>query len=84
MVIIDWLIKSVILIRIKNITIEDMVEVFFIYFYIYYGVPLAIISDHGPQFISIFWGRVCERLLIQYWLSTTFHPQIDGATERAN
>jgi hypothetical protein len=72
------------LIRIKNITTEDVAEVFLTYFYMHHGVPLAITSNHGPQFVSAFWGRVCKRLLIQRWLLTAFHPQTDGATERAN
>jgi transposase InsO family protein len=84
MVITDRLTKSVILIRIKNITTEDVAEVFLTYFYMHHGIPLAITSDRGPQFVSAFWGRVCERLSIQHCLSTAFHPQIDGATERAN
>jgi hypothetical protein len=47
-VITDRLIKSVILIRIKNITIEDVAEVFLTYFYMHHGIPLAITSDRGP------------------------------------
>jgi hypothetical protein len=48
MVITDRLTKSVILIRIKNITIEDVAEVFLTYFYIHHGILLVIISDRGP------------------------------------
>jgi hypothetical protein len=48
MVITDQLTKSVILIRIDIIIIENMVEVFLIYFYMHYGLPLAITSNHGP------------------------------------
>jgi hypothetical protein len=47
-VITDRLIKSVILIGIKNIIAEDIAEVFLIYFYMYYRVLLAIVSDRGP------------------------------------
>ncbi|OKO99443.1 Transposon Ty3-I Gag-Pol polyprotein, partial [Penicillium subrubescens] len=50
----------------------------------HHGVPLAIVSDRGPQFVSSFWEIVCERLSIRRRLSTAFHPQTDGATERAN
>jgi hypothetical protein len=50
----------------------------------HHGVPLAIVSDRGPQFVSSFWGRVCERLSIQGRLSTAFQPQADGGTERAD
>ena len=47
-VITNRLTKGVILIGIKNTIVEDIVEVFLIYFYIYYRVLLAIISDCGP------------------------------------
>jgi hypothetical protein len=48
MVITDWLTKSVILIGIDRIIVEDVVEAFLTHFYIYHGIPLAITSDHGP------------------------------------
>ena len=31
-----------------------------------------------------FWGRLCERLQIERRMSTAFHPQTDGQTERFN
>ena len=34
--------------------------------------------------MSAFWRIVCDRLSIQRRLSTAFHPQTDGSTERAN
>ena len=48
MVITDRLTKSVILIRMKNTTAEDVAEVFLTHFYIYHSVPLSIMSDRGP------------------------------------
>lgn len=38
----------------------------------------------GQQFTASFWSDLCVRLQIQSWLSTAFHPQTDGQTERAN
>jgi hypothetical protein len=49
-----------------------------------HGLPLTIISDRGPQFVSKFWKALCQRLKIQRNLSTAYHPQTDGKTERAN
>jgi transposase InsO family protein len=48
------------------------------------GLPRTIVSDRGPQFASTFWGQVCSRLGIDPRLSTAFHPQTDGQTERMN
>ena len=49
-----------------------------------HGLPLSIISDRGPQFISEFWKALTKRLKIDVKLSTAFHPQTDGKSERIN
>ena len=50
----------------------------------YYGVPQGIVSDRGGQFISKFWSALCFHLKVNRRLSTAFHPQSDGQTERQN
>ena len=47
-----------------------------------HGLPDQIISDHGPQFVLQFWNTYCERVGMKSSLSTAFHPQTDGQTER--
>jgi hypothetical protein len=37
-----------------RIIVKDIVEAFLTHFYIHHGIPLAITSNHGPQFISAF------------------------------
>ena len=49
-----------------------------------HGLPSSMVSDRGPLFTSDFWKRVMETLGISRNLSTAFHPQTDGQTERAN
>jgi transposase InsO family protein len=49
-----------------------------------HGLPETIVLDRGPQFASEFWTHICERLGIEERLSTAFHPQTDGQTERVN
>jgi len=49
-----------------------------------HGLPATIVSDRGPQFASTFWGQVCCCLGIDRRLSTAFHLQTDGQTERMN
>lgn len=49
-----------------------------------HGLPETIVSDRGPQFVSTVWKSLCKRLGISSNLSTAFHPQTDGQTERAN
>ena len=41
-------------------------------------------SDRGPQFISLFLEYLMASLDIKRKLSTPYHPQTDGQTERAN
>ncbi|XP_044056027.1 uncharacterized protein LOC122877902 [Siniperca chuatsi] len=47
-----------------------------------HGIPSAIVSDRGPQFISHVWKAFCYLPLVS--LSSGFHPQTNGQTERAN
>ncbi|XP_014873544.1 uncharacterized protein LOC106936835 [Poecilia latipinna] len=49
-----------------------------------HGIPRNIVSDRGPQFISRFWSEFCTLLGIDVSLSSGFHPQTDGQTERIN
>ena len=49
-----------------------------------HGLPRTVISDRGPQFVGRFWEHLTHRLGIQSLLSTAFHPETDGQTERAN
>lgn len=49
-----------------------------------HGLPDQIISDRGPQFVSGFTKELNQLLGIQTSLSTAFHPQTDGQTERVN
>ena len=49
-----------------------------------HGLPETIVSNRGPQFISAFWEHLTASLGIKRKLSTAYHPQTDGQTERAN
>jgi hypothetical protein len=50
----------------------------------HHGVPEVIISDRDTRFTSQFWQALTERLGCKQKLSTAFHPQTDGQTERVN
>ena len=47
-----------------------------------HGVPISIISDRGTQFTSQFWRSMQKELGTRVDLSTAFHPQTDGQSER--
>jgi hypothetical protein len=49
-----------------------------------YGLCDVIISDCDPRFVSTFWQAFHKLCDTRLGMSTAFHPQSDGATERAN
>uniref|UniRef100_A0A8C5MZR0 Gypsy retrotransposon integrase-like protein 1 n=1 Tax=Leptobrachium leishanense TaxID=445787 RepID=A0A8C5MZR0_9ANUR len=49
-----------------------------------HGIPHSIVSDRGSQFTSRFWSQMCRSLKITRYLSSAFHPQSNGQTERTN
>ncbi len=49
-----------------------------------HGLPTDVVSDRGPQFVSKFWSEFCRLLGATVSLSSGYHPQSNGQTERAN
>jgi hypothetical protein len=48
------------------------------------GLPKSIESDKDKVFTSSFWTQLFKLLGTQLNLSTTYHPQTDGQSERVN
>uniref|UniRef100_A0A3Q2NXQ9 Integrase catalytic domain-containing protein n=1 Tax=Fundulus heteroclitus TaxID=8078 RepID=A0A3Q2NXQ9_FUNHE len=49
-----------------------------------HGLPRDVVSDRGPQFTSTFWKELCHLLGATASLTSGFHPQSNGQSERAN
>ncbi len=47
-----------------------------------HGLPDSIVSDRGSQFTSPIWAISCQLLGIRRKLSTAYHPETDGQSER--
>ena len=77
--------KGVILIPCnKTVTAEDTAKLLLDNLYKRFGLPDKIISDRGPQFASKAFIKLLKLLGIKSALSTAYHPQTDGTTERVN
>ena len=49
-----------------------------------FGVPEAIHSDQGPNFVSGVIQSLCDRICITRTQTTVYHPQGNGQVERFN
>ena len=49
-----------------------------------HGLPQDLVSDRGSVFTSRFWTRLLQLIGVKRNLSTAYHPQSDGQTERVN
>ncbi|KAL1224845.1 RNA-directed DNA polymerase-like protein [Cardamine amara subsp. amara] len=47
-----------------------------------YGVPVSIVSDRDPKFTSVFWNAFQKEMGTRVHMSTAYHPQTDGQSER--
>ena len=47
-----------------------------------HGVPVFIVSDRDPRFKAHFWKSFRKAMGTRLTMSTAFHPQTDGHSER--
>ncbi|KAK3544089.1 hypothetical protein QTP86_001255, partial [Hemibagrus guttatus] len=63
-------------------TTLETAELLFNHVFRYFGIPEDIVSDRGPQFISRVWRAFLTCLGVAVSLSSGYHPQTNGQTER--
>ena len=82
-VVVDRLTKSAHFLPIREkFSPHKLAELFMNHIVSLHGVPVSIISDRDPRFTSRFWKRLMKDLGVRLNLSTAFHPQTDGQSER--
>jgi transposase InsO family protein len=67
-----------------TVTAKDTARLFRHEVFRLHGMPREIILDRDTRFTSNSWKEVCRLLDIRQGLSTAYHPQTDGQTERTN
>jgi hypothetical protein len=67
-----------------DISAEDFALLFFDNWYCENGLPLDIFSDRDKLFVSAFWRALHKLTGVKLKMSTAFHPETDGASERTN
>jgi hypothetical protein len=68
----------------KNIDAPELAQLFMQHVFRSHGVPSQFVSDRGTQFVSKFWQSFSSLLGITSAMSSAYHPQSDGNTERVN
>ncbi|KAL0373054.1 UNVERIFIED_CONTAM: Transposon Tf2-11 polyprotein [Sesamum calycinum] len=68
----------------KHVTVEGTAHLFIKHVVKYWGLPKDIISDRDSHFTGVFWIELFRLLISKLSMSSSYHPQSDGQTERFN
>ena len=68
----------------EKMTAEGLARLFRDYIWKLHGLPESVISDRGPQFVAGLTRELNKMLGIETKLSTAYHSETDGQTERTN
>nr|GFB96784.1 putative reverse transcriptase domain-containing protein [Tanacetum cinerariifolium] len=82
-VIVDRLTKSVIFTPIRETDpMDELARIYLKEVVMRHGIPVSIISDRDPRFASNFWRSLQNALGTRLDMSTAYHPETDGQSER--
>jgi hypothetical protein len=82
-VIVDRLTKSAHFLPIKeNYSMDRLARLYLKEIISRHGAPISIISDRDPRFTSQFWKSLHRVMGTRLDMSTAYHPQTDGQSER--
>ena len=69
---------------VKMASTETTAQLLVDHIFCLFGRPKVVVSDRGPQFASKLMGYIANAIGFDQKLSTAYHPQTDGQTERVN
>ncbi|GKD57935.1 putative reverse transcriptase domain-containing protein [Tanacetum coccineum] len=82
-VIVDRLTKSAIFVPMRETDpMEKLARMYLKEVVTRHGIPVSIICDRDPRFASNFWRSLQKALGTNLDMSTAYHPQTDGQSER--
>nr|GFB59108.1 reverse transcriptase domain-containing protein [Tanacetum cinerariifolium] len=82
-VIVDQLTKSAIFTPIRETDLMDkLTRIYLKEVVTSHGIPVSIISDRDPRFASNFWRSLQNALGTRLDMSTAYHPETGGQSER--
>lgn len=85
LVVVDRFTKYAHFIAMKHpISVESVARAFSETVFKLHGMPVVIVTDRDRIFTSNLWQQLFKSLKIKLHMSTSYHPQSDGQTERAN
>ena len=69
---------------VSTLTADKLAELFFEKWYCENGLPLDIVSNRDKLFMSHFWKTLHTLTSIKLKMSTSYHLETDGSSERTN
>lgn len=85
LVVVDRFTKYSHFIALKHpITVQTVATAFMEHIFKLHGLPSVIVTDRDRIFTSQLWQSLFKKMGIKLHMSTSYHPQSDGQTERVN
>ena len=82
-VVVDWLMKLAYFLAVRmTFTLEEFCRLYIREIVRLHGVPVSIVSDRYSRFTVHFWKSFQKAMGTRLTMSTTFHPQTYGQSER--
>jgi transposase InsO family protein len=84
-VVVDLFSKYNLFIALKHpYTALSVAKLFILHIYRLHGLPTALVSDRDKVFTSQLWRELFRLAGVELRMSSAYHPQSDGQTERVN